>query len=105
MADSFGARSTLAVGGKTYTIWKLAAIEKAFPAAARLPFSLKVLLENLLCAPKTACRSARRTSKRWRAGTRKPNPIARSALPRLACSCRTSRAYRPSSIWPPCATP
>ncbi len=48
MADSFGARSTLAVGGKTYTIWKLSAIEKAFPAAARLPFSLKVLLENLL---------------------------------------------------------
>jgi len=48
MADSFGSRSTLAVGGKTYNIWKLAAIEKTFPEAARLPFSLRILLENLL---------------------------------------------------------
>ena len=48
MADSFGSRSTLSVDGKTHTIWKLSAIEKAIPAAARLPFSLKILLENLL---------------------------------------------------------
>src|SRR5580692_4794872 len=48
MADSFGSRSTLAVGGRTYTIWKLAALEKTIPEAARLPFSLKILLENLL---------------------------------------------------------
>src|SRR5271156_2001562 len=48
MADSFGSRSTLSVGGKNYTIWKLAALEKSIPEAARLPFSLKILLENLL---------------------------------------------------------
>src|SRR6188474_3171936 len=44
--DSFKARSTLTVGGRTYEIWKLTAL----PAdkVARLPYSLKVLLENLL---------------------------------------------------------
>jgi aconitate hydratase len=47
-SNSFGAKSTLAVGGREYTIYKLAAIEKAYPQAAKLPFSLKILLENLL---------------------------------------------------------
>ncbi len=48
MANSFGSRSSLSVAGKSYTIHKLAAVEKVFPQAARLPFSLKILLENLL---------------------------------------------------------
>jgi len=48
MADSFGSRSTLTVAGKSYTIYRLAAIEKAIPEAAELPFSMKILLENLL---------------------------------------------------------
>jgi aconitate hydratase len=48
MANSFGTRSTLSVGGKAYTIHKLSVIEQEFPQAKRLPFSLKVLLENLL---------------------------------------------------------
>jgi aconitate hydratase len=48
MSNSFGSRSSLSVGGKNYTIYRLAAIEKAIPEAARLPFSLKILMENLL---------------------------------------------------------
>jgi aconitate hydratase len=48
MANSFGAKSTLTVGDKTFTIFKLSALEKAHPAAARLPFSLRILLECLL---------------------------------------------------------
>ena len=44
MSDSFGARSTLDVAGRQYTIWRLAAV----PGAERLPYSLKILLENLL---------------------------------------------------------
>src|SRR5262245_62001618 len=48
MANTFGARSTLAAGNQTYTIYRLSAIEKAFPNVARLPFSLKILLENLV---------------------------------------------------------
>ncbi|HXG11017.1 MAG TPA: aconitase family protein, partial [Gemmataceae bacterium] len=48
MANSFGSQAILRVGDRTYTIFRLDAIEKAFPQAARLPFSLKILLENLL---------------------------------------------------------
>ncbi len=48
MANSFGSQATLAVGNRHYTIFRLAAVEQAIPQAARLPFSLKILLENLL---------------------------------------------------------
>jgi len=42
--DSFGARSTLTVGDRSYEVFDLAKVE----GAADLPYSLKVLLENLL---------------------------------------------------------
>src|SRR5579883_1007484 len=48
MANSFGTRSTLTVGGKEYTIHKLSVVEQEIPQAKKLPYSLKVLLENLL---------------------------------------------------------
>jgi aconitate hydratase len=48
MSNSFNSRSSLSVGGKNYTIYRLSAIEKPIPEAAKLPFSLKILLENLL---------------------------------------------------------
>lgn len=43
-ANSFDARSTLQVGGESYEIFRLDQVD----GAARLPYSLKVLLENLL---------------------------------------------------------
>jgi aconitase A len=46
MPNSFKARSTLKVGDRTYEIWSLAALPQ--DKVARLPFSLKILLENLL---------------------------------------------------------
>jgi aconitate hydratase len=46
MTDSFKARSTLALGSHTYEIFSLAALPK--DKVARLPYSLKVLLENML---------------------------------------------------------
>ena len=47
--NSFGARTALAVGGRTVQIFSLPALQRAgFPDIARLPFSLKILLENLL---------------------------------------------------------
>jgi len=46
MTDSFGARSTLAVGGKKYEIYRLDAVKEGH--VDRLPYSLKILLENLL---------------------------------------------------------
>src|SRR3712207_4497771 len=45
--NSFDARAELEVGGRTYTIYRLDALQARFDVA-RLPFSLKVLLENLL---------------------------------------------------------
>jgi aconitate hydratase len=47
-ANSFGAKASINVGGQSYTIYKLSAIESQFPQAKKLPFSLKILLENLL---------------------------------------------------------
>jgi aconitate hydratase len=47
--NSFSTRTMLTVDGKAYQIFSLAALERAgFSNVARLPFSLKVLLENLL---------------------------------------------------------
>ena len=45
--DSFGARSTLSVGGRDLEIFRLDSLQSSFDVA-RLPFSLKILLENLL---------------------------------------------------------
>ena len=45
--NSFNARDTLEVGGREYEIFRLDALQQRFDVA-RLPFSLKVLLENLL---------------------------------------------------------
>ncbi len=42
--DTFGSKGTLEVGGQSYEIFRLAAVE----GTARLPYSLKVLAENLL---------------------------------------------------------
>ncbi len=42
--NSWGTRDTLVVGGENYEIFRLDAV----PGAERLPYSLKVLLENLL---------------------------------------------------------
>jgi aconitate hydratase len=47
--NSFNARQTLTVGDKTYTYYSLKEAEKnGLTGASRLPFSMKVLLENLL---------------------------------------------------------
>ncbi|HWV76683.1 MAG TPA: aconitate hydratase AcnA, partial [Isoptericola sp.] len=42
--DTFGSKGTLEVGGKAYEIFRLSAVE----GAERLPYSLKILAENLL---------------------------------------------------------
>src|SRR5687768_5557456 len=46
--DSFGAKSTLSVGDRDYEIFRLDAVQGEGLDIASLPFSLKVLLENLL---------------------------------------------------------
>ncbi|MBM3521281.1 MAG: aconitate hydratase, partial [Alphaproteobacteria bacterium] len=47
--DSFKSRKTLKVGARTYRYFSLKAAEKnGLPGISRLPYSLKVLVENLL---------------------------------------------------------
>ena len=46
--DTFKTRATLTVGNDTVSYYSLPALEKAYPGVARLPYSLKILLENLL---------------------------------------------------------
>jgi len=46
-SDSFGARSSLQVGGREFEIFRLDALQDRFDVA-RLPYSIKVLLENVL---------------------------------------------------------
>jgi len=47
--NSFNTRSTLTVGNDTFDYFSLLALEaKGFPQVGRLPYSLKILLENLL---------------------------------------------------------
>jgi aconitate hydratase len=48
-SNSFGARTTLRLGDTSFDIYSLPALERAgFPDVARLPYSMKILLENLL---------------------------------------------------------
>ncbi|MBX3188816.1 MAG: aconitate hydratase AcnA [Labilithrix sp.] len=46
--NSFGSQATLSVGAESFTIHRLDAVYKKHPEAQKLPFSLKILLENLL---------------------------------------------------------
>ncbi|HEY3219816.1 MAG TPA: aconitate hydratase AcnA [Gemmatimonadales bacterium] len=46
--NSFGSRATLKAGGRSYEIYRLDALEKRGLPITRLPYSLKILLENLL---------------------------------------------------------
>jgi aconitate hydratase len=48
MPDTFSTKSALTVGSETYAYFGLAPLYARFPQAATLPYSLKILLENLL---------------------------------------------------------
>src|SRR4051812_49759122 len=47
-SNSFGSRATLKIGGRSYEIYRVDALERRGLSTARLPYSLKILLENLL---------------------------------------------------------
>ncbi|MFQ5803177.1 MAG: aconitate hydratase AcnA [Candidatus Methylomirabilales bacterium] len=48
MRDTFGTSGVLDVEGRKYRIWRLEALEKRGWAITRLPYALRILLENLL---------------------------------------------------------
>ena len=47
-SNSFGARATFKVGNKEYELYRIDALDKQGIATRHLPFSLRILLENLL---------------------------------------------------------
>ena len=71
MADSFAARSTLRVGGEEHEIFRLDALQGRFDVQ-RLPYTLRILLENVLGSEATR---TSRPSRRWDA---KAEPSKRS---------------------------
>jgi len=47
--NSFGTKTTLNISGQSFQYYSLPALEKAgFPGVSRLPYSMKILLENLV---------------------------------------------------------
>ena len=46
--NSFGSKSTLTSNGTSYEIYRLKALEQKGFALGKLPYSLRILLENLL---------------------------------------------------------
>ena len=90
------ARSTLAVGDAASR--SSGSTRCSSYDVARLPYTLRILLENVL-------RNGRaRTSRRSPAGSRPTSRAARSRSRPRACCCRTSPACRRSSTSPRCAT-
>ncbi len=83
--NSFGARDELKVGDAAYTIYRLDAVE----GSGTLPYSLKVLLENLL---RTEDGANRRMGRDGRARHRDPvhsRPGDHAGLHRCAMCCRS----------------
>ena len=94
--DSFGARGTLTVGDASYEIYRIDALADRFDVA-RLPYSIKVVLENLLRHEDGVAVAAGRHRGGGRLGrpTRAPRLSGvrtprRSPSPPSGCSCRTS---------------
>ncbi len=101
--NSFDARATLTVGDRALEIFRLDALQSRFDVA-RLPFSLKVLLENLLRTEGNGSVAGR--------GHRGAGPLGRQGRARqrdrLHARARADaglhRRARPSSTSPRCAT-
>ena len=91
--NSFGAVATLTSGGDTIEYFSLPALERAgFPSVNRLPYSMKILLENLLRHEDGRFVQADDVE-RWRGWDLKGRGGRRkSRLRPRACCCRTSPA-------------
>ena len=102
--NSFGGRATLAAAGGRFEIFRLDALERRGLPVARLPYSLKILLENLLRREdgRAVTRGRRREARALGSGqsARRGDRLHAGAG---AAAGLHGRA-RPSWISPPCAT-
>jgi len=101
--NSFGARASFKVGNKEYELYRLDALDKQGISTRHLPFSLRILLENLL-RTEDGRNVTRMKSARSRRGTGIRSRKKKSPLRRAAFCCRISPASPRWSIWLPCAT-
>jgi len=102
MNDSFATRDTLRVGHQTYEIFNLRKLNEQY-AIARLPGSLKILLENLLRYEdgKTVTRDDIEALAGWDAAAEPAVEIAFAALRRspLAATEPVAAASPPHQEW------
>ena len=92
--NSFGSRSILRVGNQEFEIYRLDALEKHGCSIKHLPFSLRILLENLLRREdgKAVKADDIRALASWSAKSR-PGRRRSPSCP-AACCCRISPACR-----------
>ena len=103
--DSFESRATLQIGSRQVDVFRLDAVKRAgLGDPARLPYSIRVLLENLLRHEDgtTVTKEDIAAVAGW---DPKATPSQEIAFRPSACSFRTSRAFRPSSTSRRCARP
>lgn len=98
--DSFGARDRISVGDTSYVIFRLDRVD----GATRLPYGLKVLLENLLRNEDGRLVTAGQVSALagWDPVADHASEVCSSA--RYGCGCRTSPGCRAWSIRSRCVT-
>ena len=77
-ANSHGTRTALTVGSETVDLFSLPVLEKTYSGVDRLPFSLKILLENLLRREdgRTVTPEDVEALARWRPGARADREIS-----------------------------
>ena len=83
-SDSFASRAKLTSGSRSYTIYRLPALEAKGFNLSRLPFSLKILLENLL-RREDGVNVTAGDIEFLANGTPRPSPAAKSPTCRRAC--------------------
>ncbi len=89
--DSFKTKTTLEVAGKSYEIFDIT----KFTEAKDLPFSLKILLENLVRTEDGANITAEQI-KKLAHGIQNQSQILKSNLRQLELLCRISLAFHAS---------
>ena len=101
--NSFNARSILKVGIKQYEIYRLDALDKQGISTKHLPYSLRILLENLLRTEDGE--NVKKGDIRALAAWNKESKTRKLPSRPAACSCRILPEYPQSSISLPCAMP
>ena len=115
--DSFRSRSTLKSSGKSYEIYRLDALDKQGISTTHLPFSLRILLENLLRTEDGRNVTAKEIQAlaAWNSKSKPENEIAFTpsrvllqdftGVPCVVDLGATSPVFQRSWTLPQCATP